>query len=352
MATGQLPAGWDKDIPTYPADAKGAATRVSSGQVINAVAKNVPWLIGGSADLSPSTRTNLTFDGAGSFEPNNYGGRNFHFGIREHGMAAAVNGMALSHVRPYGSTFFVFSDYCKPSIRLSAIMHLPCIWIFTHDSIGVGEDGPTHEPIEHLAAVRGIPNLITIRPGDSNEVAAAWRTIMPLVDRPVCLVLTRQNLPTLDRAKYAPAAGLARGAYVLADAAGGSPDLILIGTGSELSLCVDAYEQLTAKGVKARVVSMPSWELFEAQDEAYRQQVLPPGVTRRLAVEAGIQQGWDKYIGTAGRFIGMKSYGASAPGSALAKHFGFTVDNVLKVAGELLAGKYARGAKQNRRSDG
>ncbi len=334
-----LPAGWDKDIPNYPADAKGAATRASSGQVINAVAKNVPWLIGGAADLAPSTRTNLTFDGAGSFEPGNYAGRNFHFGIREHGMAAAVNGMTLSHIRAYGSTFFVFTDYCKPSIRLSAIMHLPCIWIFTHDSIGVGEDGPTHEPIEHLAAMRGIPNLVTIRPGDANEVAEAWRAIMPLKDRPVCLVLTRQNLPTLDRAKYAPAAGTARGAYVLADAEGGQPELILIGTGSELSLCVDAYEQLKARGVKARVVSMPSWEWFDQQDEAYRHQVLPPAVTRRVAVEAGIQQGWEKYIGTSGRFIGMTSYGASGPASALFKHFGLTVDNVVKAADELLKAK-------------
>jgi transketolase len=339
MNARQLPPGWDKEIPVFPADAKGVATRVSSGKVLNAVAKHVPWLIGGSADLAPSTRTDLNFEGAGSFEPDNYGGRNFHFGIREHGMAAAINGMALSFVRPYGSTFFVFTDYCKPSIRLSAIMQLPSIWIFTHDSIGVGEDGPTHQPIEHLAAMRGIPHLITLRPGDANEVAEAWRVIMQLENRPVCLVLTRQNLPTVDRTKFASAAGVARGAYVLADAAGGKPDVILMGTGSEVSVCVDAYEQLKQAGINARVVSMPSWELFEQQDAAYRDQVLPPEVEARIAVEAGIQQGWDRYLGRRGRFIGMSSYGASAPAALLFKHFGIVPDHVVATAKELLGKK-------------
>ncbi len=340
MQARQLPTGWDKELPTFPADAKGMASRISSGKVLNAVAKNVPWLIGGSADLAPSTMTHLTFDGAGDFEADNYGGRNFHFGIREHGMAAALNGMALSYVRAFGATFFVFSDYLRPSMRLSALAHLPAIYIFTHDSIGVGEDGPTHQPIEHLAAARAIPNLLTIRPADANEVTEAWRVIMPLTNRPVALVLTRQNLPTLDRTKYAAASGLARGAYVLADVKPGTtPELILIGTGSEVSLCVEAYEQLVAAGVRARVVSMPCWELFDEQDEKYRESVLPSAATARLAVEMGIEQGWQKYLGFAGRFVGMTGYGASAPGGVLAKYFGFTTENVVAQAKKLLAGK-------------
>jgi len=337
MERRELPAGWDSELTPFPADAKGMASRISSGKVLNAVAKHVPWLIGGSADLAPSTMTTLTFDGAGSFEPGSYGGRNFHFGIREHGMAAALNGMALSDVRPFGATFFVFSDYLRPSMRLSALMRLPVIYVFTHDSIGVGEDGPTHQPVEHLAAARAIPNLLVMRPGDANEVVEAWRAIMPLKDRPTALVLTRQNLPTLDRTKYASAAGTARGAYVLADAEkGAKPEVILIGTGSEVSLCVEAYEQLTAAGIRARVVSMPCWELFDEQTEDYRNSVLPPGVTARIGVETGISLGWDKYLGLQGRFIGMTGFGASAPGGVLAKHFGFTTEHVVATAKSML----------------
>jgi transketolase len=339
MSNRELPKGWDAGIPTFPADAKGVSSRVSSGKVLNAVAERVAWLIGGAADLAPSTMTHLTFDSAGDFEPGNYAGRNFHFGIREHGMGAAVNGMSLSFVRPYGSTFFVFTDYMRPSIRLSAIMRLPAIWIFTHDSIGLGEDGPTHQPIEHLAACRAIPNLIVMRPGDANEVAECWRTLMPLKDQPVCLVLSRQNLPTLDRTKYGPASGAARGAYILADAEGGKPDVILIGTGSEVSICVEAYEKLKAEGVKARAVSMPSWELFERQDPAYREQVLPAAVTRRVAVEAAERFGWERYLGPTGRFVGMSGYGASAPSPALYKHFGIDADHVVAQARELLGKK-------------
>ncbi len=336
MQRRELPDGWDKALPTFPADAKGVASRSSSGKVLNAVAANVPWLLGGAGDLAPSTKTLLSDESA--FEADNYAGRNFHFGIREHGMAATLNGMALSNLRPYGATFFIFSDYLRPSMRLSALMGLPVIYIFTHDSIGVGEDGPTHEPVEQLAAVRAIPNVLLIRPGDANEVTEAWRTIMPQTSRPVALVLTRQNLPTLDRTKYAPATGVARGAYVLADAPdGGQPDVILIGTGSEVSLCVDAYEQLIGEGVRARVVSMPSWHLFDEQDEAYRASVLPPGVTARVAVEAGVEQGWEKYIGSGGRFVGMRSFGASAPANELFEHFGFTVANVVRQAKEMLA---------------
>jgi transketolase len=331
----ELPAGWREAIPAFPADAKGLATRVSSGKVLNALAPKISWLIGGAGDLAPSTMT--LFDGVDSFEAGSYDGRNLHFGIREHAMAAAVNGMSLSHLRAFGATFFVFSDYCRPSLRLAAIMKIPSIFIFTHDSIGVGEDGPTHQPVEHLAALRAIPWLVTIRPADANEVAEAYRTILPWKNRPVALVLTRQNLPTLDRAKYAPASGLARGAYVLADAPGGKPDVILIGTGSELALCVAAREQLAKEGVQVRVVSMPSWELFDEQDAAYHEQVLPSAVTARVAVEAGVVQGWEKYLGPKGKFLGMKSFGASAPLADLAKHFGFTAENVASLAKEAVA---------------
>ena len=333
MERRELPKEWDAEIPSFPADAKGVASRLSSGKVLNAVAKRVPWLLGGSADLAPSTMTLLTFPEAkGDFELDNYAGRNFHFGIREHGMAAAANGMALSHLRPYGATFFVFYDYCKPSVRLAALSRLNPIFIFTHDSIGLGEDGPTHQPIEHLAAARAVPNLITLRPGDANEVAEAWRTIMPIKDRPVALVLTRQNLPTLDRSKYAAAWGVAKGAYILADADGGQPQVILMATGSELSLAVEAYEKLKGEGVQARVVSMPSWELFEAQDDAYKTSVLPPNVSARVAVEAAARFGWERYLGFTGRFVGMKGYGASAPASALFKHFGITVEAIVAEA--------------------
>jgi len=332
IRTGKLPEGWDADIEAFEADEKGMASRASSGKVLNQVAKNLPWLLGGSADLAPSNKTMLTFDDVGSYSAENPGGRNFHFGIREHAMGAIANGMALCGLRPYAGTFFVFSDYMRPSMRLAAMMHLPVVYIFTHDSIGVGEDGPTHQSVEQLAALRAIPNLLVIRPGDANEVAEAYRTIISLTDRPAALVLTRQNLPTLDRTVYAPASGLERGGYVLADAPNGKPDVILIGTGSELSLCVEARGRLAAEGVKARVVSMPCWELFDAQPVEYRHSVLPPEVTGRVAVEAGVEQGWGKYIGTSGRFVGMRSFGASAPFEHLYEHFGITRDSVVAEA--------------------
>jgi len=332
MWSGELPAGWDGDIPTFDTDAKGVASRASSGRVLNAVAKNVPWMIGGSADLAPSNKSNLTFDGAGEFTAEDRGGRNLHFGVREHAMAAICNGLALSGLRAYGATFFVFTDYMRPSMRLAALMRLPVLYILTHDSIGVGEDGPTHQPVEHLAAMRTIPGLVVYRPGDANEVAEAYRAAMQLTDRPVAMVLTRQNLPTFDRTKYAPAAGAARGGYVLADAANGRPEVILIGTGSELSLCVEAHEQLTADGIAARVVSMPACGLFDEQDKEYRDSVLPPKVTARVAAEAGVRQGWDAYIGRCGRFVGMTGFGASGPAGQLMKRFGFTVENVVAQA--------------------
>jgi len=332
----ELPEDWDAKIPTFPADAKGMATRISSGKVLVSVAEQVPWLIGGSADLAPSTMTTLTFADAGSFQPETPGGRNFHFGIREHGMAAALNGLATTGIRPFGATFFVFSDYLRPSMRLSAIMRLPVIYVFTHDSIGVGEDGPTHQPVEHLAAARSIPGLYVMRPGDANEAAEVWRTIMPFKDKPVALVLTRQNMPTYDRTKYAPVAGVAKGGYIFADAPGGKPDVILLGTGSELSLAVEAHEKLTAAGVKSRVVSLPCWELFEDQDEAYRKSVLPPSVTARVAIEAGVEQGWRKYLGDRGVFIGMKTYGASAPYQTVYKNYGITSDAMVEAAKGLL----------------
>ncbi|MEN6495102.1 MAG: transketolase [Thermoguttaceae bacterium] len=330
MACRELPKDWDAEVKPFPADAKGTATRNSSGKVLNQLAKRVPWFLGGSADLGPSTKTLL--DKEASFQAGSYAGRNFHFGIREHAMGAILNGMALCNLRPYGATFFVFSDYARPAIRLSALMNLPVLYVFTHDSIGVGEDGPTHQPVEHLAALRSIPNLVVLRPGDSNEVVEAYKAVLQLKDRPAAMVLTRQNLPTLDRTKYAPASGTATGAYVLADAVGGKPDVLLIATGSELSLCVKAYEQLTAEGIKARVVSMPSWELFDAQPEAYRESVLPSDVTARVASEAGVAMGWQKYIGRCGRFVGMSSFGASAPAEQLSEHFGITAANIVAQA--------------------
>ena len=332
----ELPDGWDRDLPTFAADAKGVASRDSSGKILNAIAKNHPWLMGGSADLYPSTKTRLTFDGVGDFEPGNYNGRNFHFGIREHTMGAIVNGMTVSNLRTYGSTFFIFSDYMKPAIRLSAIMEIPSIWIYTHDSIGVGEDGPTHQPIEQLATLRAVPGLMTLRPADANEVLESWKIIMKLKKEPVALVLTRQALPTLDRTKYASAAGVARGGYILADAEGGKPQVILMATGSEVSLCVDAYEKLKAEGIRARVVSLPSWDLFEHQDQPYRDQVLPPDITARVAVEQAAILGWAQYVGLKGRVMGMRSFGASAPLKDLQKHFGFTSDAVMQAAKELL----------------
>ena len=329
----QLPEGWDKALAPFPADAKGLSGRDASGKVLNTIAKNVPWLLGGSADLAPSTKTRLTFDGAGDFTAEHPEGRNFHFGIREHAMGAVMNGLSLSKARPYGSGFLIFSDYLRPAIRLSALMELPTIYVFTHDSIGVGEDGPTHQPVEQLASLRAIPGLITLRPGDANEVAEAWRTIMQLRHQPICLILSRQNLPTLDRSRFADAAGVARGAYVLADAPGaGVPEVILIASGSELGLCVDAWQTLVAKGIRARVVSMPSWELFEKQPLAYRDAVLPPSVTARVAVEQASTFGWGRYVGLDGEEIGMTTFGASAPLKELQKKFGFTPEHVVAAA--------------------
>jgi transketolase len=336
MQRRDLPEGWDKDIPVFPADPKGVAGRDASAKVLNAVAKNMPWLIGGSADLAPSTKTRLTFDGAGDFTAHDYSGRNFHFGIREHAMGSIMNGMSLSKVRPFGSGFFIFSDYCRPPIRLAAIMEIPVIHIFTHDSIGVGEDGPTHQPIEQLASLRAIPGLITLRPADANEVAEAWRYIMQLHHEPVVLILTRQALPTVDRTKYASAAGVAKGAYILADADDGKPDVLLMASGSEVSLCVEAYEKLKAEGLKARVISMPSWEIFEHQDQAYRDSVIPPNVRARVSVEQASTFGWARFTGLDGERIGMKTFGASAPLKELQKKFGFTVDNVVTAAKQQL----------------
>jgi transketolase len=327
----QLPDGWDKDIPVFPADAKGLATRDSSQKVLNAIAPHVPWLIGGAADLAPSTKSNLTFPGANSFESDDYAGRNLHFGIREHAMGSICNGLALAGLRAYGSGFLIFSDYMKPPIRLAAIMELPVIYIFTHDSIGVGEDGPTHQPVEQLVALRSVPGLLVIRPADANEVAEAWRVAMKQHEKPVALILSRQALPTIDRAKYGAASGLDRGAYVVASS-DGPPDVILMGTGSELSLCLGAYEALHAEGIPARIVSMPSWELFESQDDAYKQQVLPHSVIGRVAVEQGAVMGWDRYVGWGGAVIGMHTFGASAPAGDLQKKFGFTPEKVLEAA--------------------
>ncbi len=332
MAAHALPAGWDADIPVFPADAKGLASRDASQKVLNAVAPHLPWLIGGAADLAPSTKSNLTFPGAGSFQADTPGGRNLHFGIREHAMGAIVNGMALCGLRAYASGFLIFSDYMKPPIRLAAIMELPVIYIFTHDSIGVGEDGPTHQPIEQLAALRSIPGMVTIRPCDANEVAEAWRVALTRHEGPTALILSRQALPTIDRTRFAPAAGLARGGYVVADDPAGPPQVILIATGSEVSLAIGAFETLKAEGIRARVVSLPSWELFEAQPEDYRDAVLPPTVPGRVAIEQAATLGWDRYAGRQGAMLGMHGFGASAPFAALQKRFGFTPEAVLEAA--------------------
>jgi transketolase len=332
MQRRELPEGWDKKLPTFPADAKGIATRESSAKVLNVVAENIPWLIGGSADLATSNKTTLKFEGAGDFQAGSYAGRNLHFGVREHVMGASVNGLTVTGIRAFGATFFNFSDYMRASIRLSALMEAPSIFIFTHDSIGVGEDGPTHQPIEQLASLRAMPNLIVLRPGDANEVVEAWRIIAQLQHQPVALVLTRQALPTFDRTKYGAASGTAKGAYILADAPGGKPDVILLGTGSEVSLCVDAYEKLNAEGIKARVVSMPSWEIFDRQDAAYKESVLPSAVTARVSVEMASTFGWERYVGLKGRKIGMHRFGASAPLKDLLKFFGFTVEAVVAEA--------------------
>jgi transketolase len=337
MQRRELPAGWDRGLPIFPPDPKGIAGRDASGKVLNVLAQNIPWFLGGSADLAPSNRTTLSFEGAGDFEPGTPGGRNLHFGIREHAMAAIVNGLSLSKLRAFGATFFNFSDYARPAIRLSALMELPTIFVFTHDAMGDGEDGPSHQPVEQLASFRAEPGLVVLRPGDANEVVEAYRYIMQLRHEPAMLALSRQTLPTLDRSKYAPASGVARGAYVLADPPDGKPDVILIGSGSELSLCVKAYEELLAKGIRARVVSMPSWDIFERQTQAYQDSVLPPDVTARVAVEQASTFGWERYVGRrSGRVIGMKTFGASAPLKELQRRFGFEPDRVVADAMELL----------------
>jgi transketolase len=337
MEEREPPGGWDSDLPVFPADARGIASREASGLVLNAIAARFPWFVGGSADLAPSTKTRLTFEGAGDLEAETPGGRNLHFGVREHAMGAILNGIALSKLRAYGSSFLVFSDYMKPPIRLSALMELPVISVFTHDSIGLGQDGPTHQPVEQLIALRAIPGLITLRPADANEVTEAWRVIIGLKGQPACLVLSRQPLPTIDRSRYAPVAGVARGAYILADASNGRPTVILIGTGSEVTLCLEAYEALKRESVQSRVVSMPSWELFEQQDQAYRDHVLPPELTARLSVEMGSVIGWDRYVGERGAKIGMHTFGTSAPLRDLLKKFGFTPEKVVAVAKEQIA---------------
>jgi transketolase len=339
MLRRELPEAWDRELPTFPADPKGLATRDASGQVLNAVAKNVPWLLGGSADLGPSCKTRLTIEGAGELSAENFGGRNLHFGIREHAMGAILNGLSLSKIRPFGSGFLIFSDYGRAAIRLSALMEIPVIYIFTHDSIGVGEDGPTHQPVEHLASLRAIPGLVTLRPGDANEVVEAYRYVMQLHHQPAVLVLSRQAMPTLDRSRYAPASGVARGAYVLADSQDGNPEVILIASGSEVSLAVQAHEKLSAEGVRSRVVSMPSWEIFDHQSVEYRDSVLPPDVKARVAVEQASTFGWERYVGLSGRIIGMKTFGASAPLKELQRKFGFEPERVAAAARELL-GRY------------
>jgi transketolase len=336
MQKRELPEGWDKNLPVFPADAKGMASRESSGKTVNALAKNIPWLIGGSADLAKSNKTNLEFPGAGDFLPGEYKGRNLHYGVREHAMGAAMNGMVLTKLRPFGGTFFNFSDYVKPAIRLGALMEQPVIYVFTHDSIGLGEDGPTHQPIEQLAALRAMPNILVLRPGDANEVVEAWKLAVSHIHGPTALVLSRQAMPTLDRTKFAPATGVAKGAYVLSDASGGKPDVILMGTGTELSLCVAAQEKLAAEGTKARVVSIPSFELFAKQDAAYKESVLPAAVTARVSVEMASTFGWERHVGPKGKMVGMHSFGASAPLKDLLKKFGFTVENVVAAAKEAM----------------
>jgi transketolase len=336
MQRRELPAGWDRNLPVFPADPKGIAGRDASGKVLNVLAQNIPWFLGGSADLAPSNKTALTYEGAGSFQAASRGGKNLHFGIREHAMAATVNGLSLSKLRAFGATFFIFSDYARPAIRLSALMELPTIFVFTHDAMGDGEDGPTHQPVEHLASMRAIPGLVTLRPADANEVVEAYRYVMQLRHRPAVLALSRQPLPTLDRRAFASAAGVARGAYVLADPPGGNPELVLIASGSEVSLVIEAHEKLSAEGIRSRVVSMPSWEIFDEQAQEYRDSVLPPSVKARLAVEQASTFGWERYVGGSGRVIGMTTFGASAPLKALQKKFGFEPDKIVSAARQLL----------------
>ena len=339
MQRRELPAGWGRDLPSFAPDPKGIAGRDASGEVLNALARNIPWFLGGSADLGPSNKTTLKFAGAGDFEAASPGGRNLHFGIREHAMAAIVNGLSLSKLRAFGASFFIFSDYARPAIRLSALMELPTIFVFTHDAMGDGEDGPTHQPVEQLISMRAIPGLVVLRPGDANEVVEAYRYVVQLRHQPAVIALSRQPLPTFDRRKYASAAGVARGAYVMADAAGGPPEIILIGSGSEVSLVVAAHEALASEGVRSHVVSMPSWDIFEHQPQSYREEVLPPSVTARLAVEQGSVLGWERYVGAAGRVIGMKTFGASAPLKELQRKFGFEPERVVAAALELLGRK-------------
>jgi transketolase len=336
MQRRELPAGWDRNLPRFSPDPKGIAGRDASGAVLNVLAENIPWFLGGSADLAPSTRTTLKFAGAGDFQAATPGGRNLHFGIREHAMAAIVNGLSLSKLRAFGATFFIFSDYARPAIRLSALMELPTIFVFTHDAMGDGEDGPSHQPVEQLVSLRAVPGLIVLRPADANEVVEAYRYILQLRHEPAAIALSRQPLPTFDRSKYASAEGLARGAYVMAEASGGAPELILIGSGSEVSLVIDAHATLTAEGIRTRVVSMPSWEIFEHQPQSYRESVLPPAVSARIAVEQGSVLGWDRYVGAAGRIIGMKTFGASAPLKELQRKFGFEPERIVATARELL----------------
>jgi transketolase len=336
MQKRELPAAWDKNLPTFPADPKGMATRESSGKVLNALAQNIPWLVGGSADLAKSNKTNLTFEGAGEFFPDEFAGRNVHFGVREHGMGAATNGMTLTLLRGFCATFFNFTDYMRASMRLAALMEIPVLFIFTHDSIGVGEDGPTHQPVEQIAAFRAMPNMLVLRPGDANEVTEAYKVMLQHAHGPSTLVLSRQAMPTLDRTKYAPACGVAKGAYVVADADGGRPEVILMATGTELQWAVAAHEKLKSEGIKSCVVSMPCWELFEAQDAAYKESVLPAAVTARVSIEMAATLGWDRYVGPKGKIIGMHSFGASAPLKDLLKKFGFDADTVVTAAKQVL----------------
>jgi transketolase len=339
MQRRELPTGWDRNLPSFPADPKGLAGRDVSGRVLNVLAQNIPWLMGGSADLGPSNKTLLTFPEAGDFEAATPGGRNLHFGIREHAMAAIVNGLVLSKLRAFGATFFIFCDYARPAIRLSALMELPAIWVFTHDAMGDGEDGPTHQPVEQLVSLRAIPGLVVLRPADANEVVEAYRYVLELRHQPAVITLSRQPLPTFNRRKYASAAGVARGAYVMADAPDGAPEIILIASGSEVSLVVEAHEKLTSDGIRCRVVSMPSWDIFEHQPQSYREEVLPPHLPARIAVEQGSMLGWDRYVGTAGRIVGMKTFGASAPLKELQRKFGFEPERVVATAMELLGRK-------------
>ena len=339
MQRRELPAGWDRDLPSFSPDPKGVAGRDASGEVLNRLAQNIPWFLGGSADLGPSNKTTLKFAGAGDFEAATPGGRNLHFGVREHAMAAVVNGLSLSKLRPFGATFFIFSDYARPAIRLSALMELSTIFVFTHDAMGDGEDGPTHQPVEQLISLRAIPGLVVLRPGDANEVVEAYRYVLQLRHQPAVIVLSRQPLPTFDRRKYASAAGVARGAYVMADATGGPPEIILIASGSEVSLVVEAHEALASQGIRSRVVSMPSWDIFEHQPQSYRESVLPAEIKARIAVEQGSALGWDRYVGAAGRVIGMETFGASAPLKELQRKFGFEPERIVDLAREMLGGK-------------